>query len=688
MYRGTGGHLYDQSRCGDCHTDGTPHRVTGKTASRMVAIKSISVPANVTKGRPINISLSACYATTTGSCYAFIQVELAQYMLRNTSSGEVVVDWTYMNASDGKFNSYTESAFANISTSSIHAGNYTLRVRAMSGAPRAVSGKPYYPLNGLMSAIVSRPVEIIYMDIEAPASITGLHNTTYEYTYINWTWTDPLDSDFSKVMIYLDNNFQTNVSKGVQYYNATMLSAGMEYTVSTRTVDFVGNINQTWVNHTASTMLPPETVPPASITMLRNVSYASNYINWTWTDPVDPDFSRVLIYLNGNLKTNVAKGVQYYNATGLLDGIMYTISTHTADIWGNVNETWVNNTASTAYSASNCLVCHGTGMYHSFPRDCSVCHSDTSIPIKVNISSKDLGAHINLSSMRGASGEGMIDARDCETCHFNFSFPHPGNVSRANTYYCENCHKGSSNKWGINSTIQIGTFKHGLTDCASCHSANYSTLRDTKKNYHVGDPIGAVFNPGTWTPAYGNYTKCLDCHSNYNGFDEPFHAPGMYRGTGGHLYDQSRCGDCHTDGTPHRVTGKTASRMVAIKSISVPANVTKGRPINISLSACYATTTGSCYAFIQVELAQYMLRNTSSGEVVVDWTYMNASDGKFNSYTESAFANISTSSIHAGNYTLRVRAMSGAPRAVSGKPYYPLNGLMSAIISRYVEVNP
>jgi len=99
-------------------------------------------------------------------------------------------------------------------------------------------------------------------DITPPASITALQNTTYEETYINWTWTDPADADFSKVMVYLDDVFETNVTKGVQCYNATELVDDTEHKISTRTVDNSGNINDTWANDTARTKQSPDTTAP------------------------------------------------------------------------------------------------------------------------------------------------------------------------------------------------------------------------------------------------------------------------------------------------------------------------------------------------------------------------------------------------------------------------------------------
>ncbi|MBC2697345.1 MAG: PGF-pre-PGF domain-containing protein [ANME-2 cluster archaeon] len=95
----------------------------------------------------------------------------------------------------------------------------------------------------------------------APASITGLNSITYEQTCINWTWTDPADTDFEKVMIYLDGAFETNVSKCDKHYNATGLSPETNYMISTHTADTSGNVNETWVNDTARTEPSPDTTP-------------------------------------------------------------------------------------------------------------------------------------------------------------------------------------------------------------------------------------------------------------------------------------------------------------------------------------------------------------------------------------------------------------------------------------------
>ena len=95
----------------------------------------------------------------------------------------------------------------------------------------------------------------------APASITDINNITYGQTYINWTWTDPADTDFEKVMIYLGGAFKTNVSKGDKHYNATGLTSDTNYIIGTHTVDTSGNVNETWVNDTVRTEPSPDTTP-------------------------------------------------------------------------------------------------------------------------------------------------------------------------------------------------------------------------------------------------------------------------------------------------------------------------------------------------------------------------------------------------------------------------------------------
>ncbi|MDD4498116.1 MAG: hypothetical protein PHV51_08220 [Methanosarcinaceae archaeon] len=88
-----------------------------------------------------------------------------------------------------------------------------------------------------------------------------------------------------------------------------------------------------------------DTIPPASISNLSCESIGDSWINWTWKNPSNADFSYSEIYLNGLFQTNTS--AEFFNSTGLQPATNYTISTRTVDTHGNINETWVNSTATT-----------------------------------------------------------------------------------------------------------------------------------------------------------------------------------------------------------------------------------------------------------------------------------------------------------------------------------------------------
>jgi len=178
-------------------------------------------------------------------------------------------------------------------------------------------------------------------DMEPPASITNLAYTNGT-TWINWTWTNPLDADFNYTMVYVNGTWQENTSD--PFYNATGLASDTLYEIGTRTVAEVGNINATWVNGTANTLSLPDMGPPASITDLAYTN-GTTWINWTWTNPLDADFNYTMVYLNGTWEVNTSD--PFYNATGLAPDTLYEIGTRTVDEVGNINATWVNGTAKT-----------------------------------------------------------------------------------------------------------------------------------------------------------------------------------------------------------------------------------------------------------------------------------------------------------------------------------------------------
>ena len=108
-------------------------------------------------------------------------------------------------------------------------------------------------LRVLSSEDIRADYEAGSVDTAPPSAISNLQNTTGT-TWINWTWINPEDDDFSHTMVYLDGVWKTSTSDA--YYNATGLSADTTYELSTLTVDTNGNVNTIWVNQTAKTSVP------------------------------------------------------------------------------------------------------------------------------------------------------------------------------------------------------------------------------------------------------------------------------------------------------------------------------------------------------------------------------------------------------------------------------------------------
>ncbi len=162
-------------------------------------------------------------------------------------------------------------------------------------------------------------------------------------TTINWTWENPDDNDYGSAMIYIDGKSKGTVNAPKNYYLLTGLSQNTRRTISIRTVDKLKNINLLWSNDTEITTA--DNTPPHTITGLK-ATFGLTWIDWTWTNPRDDDFSYVNIYING-----VSKKPKFtldsYNATGLKANTSYTVSIVTSDTSNNINTNWVNDTEST-----------------------------------------------------------------------------------------------------------------------------------------------------------------------------------------------------------------------------------------------------------------------------------------------------------------------------------------------------
>lgn len=184
-------------------------------------------------------------------------------------------------------------------------------------------------------------------DTIPPAPISYLRSKSGS-NYINWAWDNPQDKDFDRVTIFIDGKFKINVSKPKNYFNLTGLTTEKQYHIGIRTVDSNKNMNPIWVNDSAST-LPKykDLIPPDKIWYLEAQDIGRTYINWTWENPEDADYSYANIYINDKFMINISKPKNFYYFTKVAPKTTYKIGVRTVDTNKNMNPIWVTDIETT-----------------------------------------------------------------------------------------------------------------------------------------------------------------------------------------------------------------------------------------------------------------------------------------------------------------------------------------------------
>lgn len=171
--------------------------------------------------------------------------------LADASKTDSSITWSWSNPSDSDFseniiyidgmNEINTSAETYNATGLLPEASYTINIHTVD-----TSGN-------VNDADVSSSVETLPTpDLTPPSSVTDLVNQSRTNDSIYWVWDNPNDSDFEEVIIYIDGNNTFNTTS--QAYNLTNLTADTEYTILIHTVDEEGNINDTDVSNTTSTL--------------------------------------------------------------------------------------------------------------------------------------------------------------------------------------------------------------------------------------------------------------------------------------------------------------------------------------------------------------------------------------------------------------------------------------------------
>ncbi|MDQ0412893.1 fibronectin type III domain-containing protein [Mesobacillus stamsii] len=151
-----------------------------------------------------------------------------------------------------------------------------------------------------------------------------------------FTWTDPVETDFSSV--YLIDSLgatQDIITKGVQSYTLTGLSPETNYTYIVKAKYSDGSLsNGKNVSFTTAPILIDKT-SPGEITNVTTTTTTTG-ATFNWSNPADSDFSKVNIYQNGTLKGSSTNGT--YTVSGLTQGTEYNYTFKTVDSTGNESE--------------------------------------------------------------------------------------------------------------------------------------------------------------------------------------------------------------------------------------------------------------------------------------------------------------------------------------------------------------
>jgi len=230
--------------------------------------------------------------------------------------------------------------------------NYSINARsdAEEGTEIINFATVYFPsvpettrTNGIVSIIDVTPPRYSNAGQDESVVIAGEAAEVYAYwqdgVRLNHTWLKTNESGIWQNVSYLEHS-------GYKSWSNFTIQTTKEGEVCWKihANDTAGNENVTPV---LCFNVLPDTTPPQSISNLSLAAAGTTWLNFTWDNPPDIDFSHAVFYLNGTFITNISAPQNFYNITELTPDTLYGLGTHTVDISDNTNETWKNATART-----------------------------------------------------------------------------------------------------------------------------------------------------------------------------------------------------------------------------------------------------------------------------------------------------------------------------------------------------
>ncbi|PXF61817.1 MAG: hypothetical protein C4B59_02935 [Candidatus Methanogaster sp.] len=189
-----------------------------------------------------------------------------------------------------------------------------------------------------------------------PPGITNVMNTTPTGTSVTITWDTDEASDSLVRYGTEPGNYTLSASNESfvleHSINLIVLNPNTVYHYVVNSTDQSSNSNES-AEYSFTTAASSDTTPPAGVSDLNEIDRGVAWIQWSWTNPSDPDFNHTEICLDGIFQTITS--AELFNATNLAPGTEYTIGTRTVDAAGNINQTWMNDTATTLPAAGTTI---------------------------------------------------------------------------------------------------------------------------------------------------------------------------------------------------------------------------------------------------------------------------------------------------------------------------------------------
>lgn len=328
-------------------TSGTSYVFTGLTPNTdyVLQVKTVDTTGNISTGKYVMAKTQAepVVDTTPPS-------EVGNLIVSNATEDSLEFSWN--NPSDADFDhvvAYFEGQPVDVAGNVYRATGlapnttYTFLIKTVDQANNESVGRT---IPATTSAVVQPPV-----DNTAPAEVSNFEVVGKTTTSINVSWTNPSDPDFAKAYLYLNGN-KVNETAGTSFTYAG-LTPNTSYVLEVKTVDNNGNVSQGRsiqvqteqevevtpptdpVDPTVPTQPPVDVTAPAEVTSLEVASVTESTVRVRWVNPVDADYAKANVYLNGNLVADTTNS--YYEFTGLTADTAYTIAIKTIDTSGNVS---------------------------------------------------------------------------------------------------------------------------------------------------------------------------------------------------------------------------------------------------------------------------------------------------------------------------------------------------------------